>query len=106
MSFNVVQEQNKRMIVLVPDGITNNLDLAHKIHWMAMAEHYDILFLAIVNDEEKMLSLSRNMATLKAVTAANWLTVSAKLTTARKWLNTLKEIYLPGDIIVCHDEQW
>ncbi|MBE0699185.1 MAG: hypothetical protein IH586_19870 [Anaerolineaceae bacterium] len=98
-------QQKIRIIVLVPEGITNLIGFAQKIHWMAMNDHYDVLYLGIVNDVEKSLSVSRRIATLRAATSENRLTVSGKLAPAQEWFRILRETYQPGDIIVCHEEQ-
>lgn len=105
MNLYGLQKQNCRLIVLIPEGITNLPDLAHKIHWLSMTEHQDVIFLAISSDTERILSLSRTITTLKAEIGADWLTVTPKMTTIDEWLSTLKEIYQPGDKIICHEEQ-
>lgn len=98
-------KQKSRLIVLIPEGVTNLPGLAHKIHWLSMTEHQDVIFLAISSDTERILSLSRTITTLKAEIAAEWLNVTTKMTTIDEWLSTLKEIYQPGDKIICHEEQ-
>jgi hypothetical protein len=105
MVTTIDRQQNKRLIVLVPDGITNLVDFAHKIHWMAMGDHYDVVYLGMVDDIEKSLSVSRRIATLKAVTSENWLTVSGKLAPSEEWFKILSETYRAGDMIICHEEQ-
>jgi hypothetical protein len=97
--------QCKRMIVLVPDGITDLVGLAHKIRWMAVSNQCEVLYLALVNAGENTLSVSRRMATLKAVTSDNTLSARAKLAPTHEWLKILNETFQSGDMLVCHEEQ-
>jgi hypothetical protein len=106
METIIEQENKKRLIVLVPDCLSTDMNMAHKIHWMATRDHCDVLYLTLISDEEKLMAVSLQMATMKAVTAGSWLVVSSKLTDTRAWLRTLREVYRPGDILVCHEEQW
>jgi hypothetical protein len=102
----IEQSNGRRMIVFVPEGITDLGSLAHKIRWMALSDHFDILYLALVDNAEKTLSVSRQMATLKAITSESWLKVTVKTTPVGEWEKNIKEIYQPGDVIVCHAEQF
>ena len=98
-------ENSKRLIVFVPDGLANQTKLAYKIHWIAIREKRDVLYLTLVDDPGQVLPISRSMATMKAITSGNWLTVNSKLVETRQWFAVLKELYRPGDLIVCHEEQ-
>jgi hypothetical protein len=99
------RENDRRLIVLVPGCLANNIDLAYKIHWMASAENAGVLYLVLADDEEQMLTIARNMATMKAVTRGRWLVVESRLVLAGQWFKTLREICRPGDIVVCQEEQ-
>lgn len=105
MSLTTETVRKNRLIVLVPDCLAGNLDLAHKVFWMALRNQCNVLYLALVDDDEKMLSVTRCMTTMKAVTAGNRLVVNSKLAQTALWLKTLREVYRPGDRIVCHQEQ-
>lgn len=94
-----------RLIVLMPACLTANFALARKVHWMASREQCEVLYLTLVDDREDWLLMSRNMATMEAVTSANILTVHSKLTKTDAWLEKLHEVYRPGDTVVCHAEQ-
>jgi len=99
------QEKRKRLIVLVPESLAGDLKLAHKVHWIAIRDRCDVLYLTLVDEYEKMLTVSRRMATMKAVTSDDWLFVNTMVVETSGWLKTLREIYQPGDILVCHSEQ-
>ncbi len=98
--------RKNRLLVLVPEGLAGNLDLAKKIYWMAFRSHYDVTYLAFVDNGDERLAISRSMATMKALTGDRGITASMILTPSHNWLNTLRENYRPGDKIVCHDEQY
>ncbi len=105
MDAELAQENKKRLIVLVPDCLADNLGMAHKIHWMAIRDACEVYYLTLVDDYEKMLAVSRGIATVKAITAGNWLVVNSRVTETKEWLKALRDIYRPGDIIVCQEEQ-
>lgn len=105
MEFVVDEKQSKRLIVLITDCMVNDRELAHAIHWMAFDENLPVLYLVLVHDNENMVAAARDMATMKAVTAANRLLVEAKLIGTGHWLETLRETAEPGDVIVCQEEQ-
>ncbi len=52
------------------------------------------------------LDTLQGLATLKALTANDVVAVKSKLIQADDWLSALQENYQPGDIIVCHEEQY
>jgi hypothetical protein len=105
MDSNLEVELKHRLIVLVPDCLAGSLDMARKVYSIAQSEDRDVLYLTLVDDDEKMIAVSRSMATMKAVTAGQWLVVNSRLTGTGHWLAALREIYRPGDMIVCHEEQ-
>jgi hypothetical protein len=96
---------NKRLIVLVPEGLAGNLDLAKKIYQMALRDHCDVLYLAFTDHEDNLLAVSRSMATMKALTVSELVKVNSKVTLTQNWLATLQGLYRSGDSMVCHAEQ-
>jgi len=100
-----VQETKKRLIVLLPVSMTNNIDLAHMIHWMAFQKKCDVIYLTSEDCNDGSLALSRDMATMKAVTAGNGLSAQWIQAGPADWLTRLHEIYRPEDEIMCNEEQ-
>ncbi len=95
----------KRMIVLLPECLVNDMDLARKVYLMASRSHCDVLYFTLLIDNSRTLSVSRSMATLKALTSGDGVLVQSKLVDRSRWLKALQEICKPGDQIVCHEEQ-
>jgi hypothetical protein len=69
----VIEPEKKRLIVILPDSLAGNLELAHKIHWVALREHCDVLYITLVDNFDRYLQKSRSMATMAAVTASTFL---------------------------------
>jgi hypothetical protein len=96
---------SKQLIVVINEDLANNSKLAQAIHWMGTNDNCSILYLVPVERLENMVMVSRNMATMKAVTSANRLQVSSKTVLSEDWLKTLGKVIGPNDIIVCQEEQ-
>ena len=100
-----IEPEKKRLIVILPDFLAGNLELAHKIHWVALREHCDVLYITLIDNFDRYLQKSRSMATMTAVTASNILAAHTKLVESPDWLKTLREVIRPDDIIICNQEQ-
>lgn len=105
MNLLAENTDSKKMIVVINEDLANNSKLAQAIHWMGAKDHFSILYLVPVERLENMLSVSRNMATMKAVTSANRLQVSARTVLSDEWCKTLEKEIGPKDVIVCQAEQ-
>lgn len=105
METLVEQKQPNRLVVLIDENLVTNTDFAHAIHWIATRENLPVLYLVLVSDRENIVLVTRDLATMKAVTSANRLTVEAKVTEIGDWLEELRKLTSPGDIIVCQEEQ-
>jgi hypothetical protein len=99
-------KEKNHLIVILTDDLAGNLQLAHKIYWMAIRDKRDVLYLTLVESEEHWLAASRYMATMKAATCNEQINATVKLVKRDAWLKTLKETYLPGDIVICQNEQF
>jgi hypothetical protein len=94
-----------RLIVLIPEGAAGNPELAKKIYWMAQRSQRDVLYLALIAQPEDGFAVSRRMATMKALTSDAAVKAASRTAAAEDWPQALKNIYVPGDQIVCHAEQ-
>lgn len=98
-------EINRRLLVLLPENLAGNTELAQKIHWMASRERMDVLYLVILDNSDHGLSVSRDITTMKAVTESNLIHAGSIQVTADRWFAKLNEIRRPDDTILCHAEQ-
>ncbi len=99
------QKSSNRLVVLVSECMANNTDLARAIYWMAEPNNFSVLYLVYVDNSNNLLKLSRTMATMKAVTSSNKLSVEVRTTKTGQWLDTLNKIIRPNDVIICQKEQ-
>ena len=105
MDSLTVLEKHNRLIVLLPDSLSDEMVVAQKIRELAAREKADVLFLTVVDDEDQTLSISSRIEKLKTIISGYGLMVSLKSTEMDCWLTTLEEIIRPGDVIVCQEEQ-
>jgi hypothetical protein len=105
MDSIIAVKKDHRLVVLVPEYLKNIPAFAHKICWMAIRDHADVLYLALTEREDAALSASRSMAILRAVTQDRGINVGVQVSMACNWLTTLRAIRRPGDVVVCHEEQ-
>jgi len=95
----------RRLIVLVPDELAGNAEVARKVHAMALQNGCNVFFLTLVGDDQDFLSASRDTATMSAITSDKVVVVNSRLVKSAHWLPVLREIYRPGDTVVCQEGQ-
>ena len=103
--MNLEQEQNSRLIVLLPQSLVGDVDFAQKVHWMASRAHKDVLYLTLLDEPDAALSVARGIATMKAVTESNLIQVGSIQVLAPRWFEKLQQVFRNGDTILCHREQ-
>lgn len=97
--------QNARLIVLLPESLAGNLEFAHLIHRLAVQDKKDVLYLTLMDNTDNLLGISRQLATLKAVTESNLIRAGSVQVPVSYWFGKLRDIIRPGDAVVCHEEQ-
>lgn len=97
--------QKSRLIVLLPESLVGDLGFAQKIHRMASRTGNDVLYLTLLEDPDEGLSVSRGIATMKAVTESDQIKAGSVQIPTSRWFAKLQQICRPGDTIVCHREQ-
>jgi len=105
MTLTIEAGFKKRLIVLLPESLAGNTILARAVHQLALQNGADVLYLTLVDDDEKKLTVAREMATMKAITADHGLLANSRLVATGSWLTMLRETCRVGDIVVCHAEQ-
>lgn len=94
-------ELKNRLLVLVPEGLVDEAGLAQKVYALALRDHRDVLYLAVVEDPDNRLSVMRRMATLSALTSSEAVNVKSILFQTRDWVQSLRDYYRPGDRVAC-----
>ena len=79
MTLTIESGFKKRLIVLLPESLAGKAELARTVHQMALQNGADVLYLTLVDDDEKNLTAAREMATMKAITADNRLVANSRL---------------------------
>jgi len=99
------QQISRRVIVPISTRLINNQDLSYAIYKLTDQKYLSVLYLVIADDCDDLLEISRNMATMKAVTSANKLSVDVMTIKIDHWIDVLRDTANPNDIIVCQEEQ-
>ncbi len=104
--MNLATESNhkSRLVVLLPEQLAGNLELARKINHLAAHENADVLYLVSLLKAGLSLPVIRGMATMKALTSDGEISVSYQLVAKSIWVKTLKEHCRPQDVIVAPKE--
>jgi hypothetical protein len=96
---------SNRLIVLLPDCLANNTELARKVYWLALHDQCELIYLTLVDDEADIALVGCHMETMKNMTASSTLPVHCTITLSAHWLQALQEVYRPGDRVICQSEQ-
>ena len=51
MDHNPSLSKTNRLIVLLPDCLANNTEIARKVYWMALHDQRELIYLTLVDDE-------------------------------------------------------
>lgn len=98
--------QPSRLIVLLPESLAGDADFARKIYALAVQSQKDVFYLTLLEKPSNILSTSRRIATMKAITESNTVRVGCTQVPTSRWLEKLREILRPDDTIICHEMQY
>lgn len=93
-----------RMLVLVSRLNISDADFARKIWEMASPAHMNVMYLCVVSSTDEQMQAERRLATLAAITRDAWVRVEFSVVQSNSWLETVKTLWKPGDVVVCHAE--
>ncbi|MGH2522405.1 MAG: hypothetical protein ACRDH2_07865, partial [Anaerolineales bacterium] len=93
-----------RLVVLIPDQDMNDAELARRVWGLASPRGLAILFLGLCDGLEES-RVRRRLATLAAITRDDWVRAEIRLEFEGDWRRSIKAIWRPGDLVVCHAEQ-
>jgi hypothetical protein len=94
-----------RLVVLVPEQVENLADLAHHVYVQALAQQRCVVFLALSRHADDQMYAARTLATLAALTQGSLVQAETSLVSAEHWADALRQATLPGDLVLCLDEQ-
>ncbi len=95
----------RRLIVLVPDTDVDESELATRIWSLASPRGLAVLYLGMIRDVRAESLTRRRLITLAAITRDDWAHVETRLEFEGQWVQVVRRIWEPGDLIVCHAEQ-
>lgn len=95
----------RRLIVLVPEAVTDTALAAQKIWELADALESRIQLLGLSKDAEHEPGIRRQLVTLSAMLEGGNIPVESKIEFGSNWLNVVKPERREGDVIVCFAEQ-
>lgn len=98
-------DPSRRMLVIVPPGLSDTAGFAQKIHWLALQQQRSVLYLTLADRDAEELVVERTLATLEALTQDAWVQASSRRIDAPGWLGALRPIVQAGDRLICHAEQ-
>lgn len=93
--------QTSNLIVVLPEALTGNMNLAHRVYAMAEQQAANVLYLALVENEAHYLQISRRLATMKAITSHATIKTHTKIATKNDGMRVLSEVFQPGDQVLC-----
>jgi hypothetical protein len=94
-----------RLVVLVPELSGDPAGLAAQIRALAAPRGLAVLLIGQIAEEPETWSVRRGLSTLAALVADLQIRVDTLATPTPSWLDILRRIVLPGDVVVCHREQ-
>lgn len=93
-------KSKNRLIVPISASVAGNLKLAGSLYWIAISNHFDVLYLVLVSGGLDDLSISRRMATMNAYTADEVVHASYKILHTAEYLKTMENCLHVGDMLV------
>jgi hypothetical protein len=97
-------EPVKRLVVLIPENEFGEIELTRRIWQIASSGSLCVLYLCLScasSDDDTYLR--RRLASLAALTRHEQVQVNAEIVRESSWLDSLKKIVSPGDLLVCSD---
>ncbi len=94
-----------RLVVLIPDADADETELSQHIWFMVGRRELSVLLLGLSQDAHHAPRARRRLATLAALTRDAAVSVETKLMIGSDWLQAVRLVHRPGDLVVCHAEQ-
>jgi len=95
----------KRLVVLVPNQDIDVAPFSRRIWSLAFPDRLDILLITLPIDPDYLLTAERRLATIAAILRDPRLHIETKVFSSRSWLKIARQVWQPGDLLVCPAEQ-
>jgi hypothetical protein len=105
MPQGVALPATRRLLVLVPDLDLDQAALSRCVWNLAAPNKLAVLYVSRANSSAEEPHARRQLASLAALTRDDWVKVSTLLAPQPDWLNAVRALLCPGDLVVCHAEQ-
>jgi hypothetical protein len=93
-----------RLFVLVPDCEINLNELAGKISHLAVPERIEVFLLTVPEHPDNKYTARCSISTLAAAVRMEELPVQIRVDSGGSYLNAVKALIHPGDVLVCYAE--
>ncbi len=94
-----------RLVILVPNNELDEIKLARRIRAMMPADEASLLLLSLVTREEEESLERRRLTNLAFIMGDPVYTIRCKQITGTHWVEAIKTILRPGDLLVCLNGQ-
>jgi hypothetical protein len=105
LSHNSVHSSTRRLVVIVPEGVLNEIHFAHQVWELAQIHRSIVLFFTVARNDDELMSAQHRMTHLAAATHDFRTPVSTQVDYQTSWRRSLKRILRPEDLVVCQADQ-
>jgi hypothetical protein len=91
----------RRLVVLVPPGEIAENVLTRRVWQLAKDSGLSVLYLTLSREEDQILYHRRRLTNLIMMTSYGNVRVHSNVSAAKDWLDAVKQILQPGDVLVC-----
>ena len=95
----------KRLVVLVPNQDIDVAPFSRRIWSLAFPDRLDILLITLPIDPDYLLTAERRLTTIAAILRDPRLHIETQVFSSRSWLKIARQVWQPGDLLVCPAEQ-
>jgi len=94
-----------RLVVLVPNQDIDVATFSRRIWSLAFPDRLDILLITLPGDSDYLLTAERRLTTIAAILRDPRLHIETQVFSSRSWLKIARQVWQPGDVLVCPAEQ-
>jgi hypothetical protein len=98
-------DSTQRLIVLIPSSNVDDNDLMYRVCDLALPTHSQVLLLSLCSYPNEELRTRRQLVNMAGILQNNQISTKIQVEVGHDWVDALRVICHPGDLIVCHTEQ-